>query len=50
MGVVFAKARRHGLAPGSETMTEHEYEGRLQHRFIRLLKASLFIKGVNFVS
>ena len=39
-----------GLAPDTKAMTEHESEGRLEHRFIRLLKASLFINGENFMS
>jgi hypothetical protein len=37
-----------GLASGAESMTEHKAEGRLQHCFIRLLKAGLFIEGENF--
>jgi len=36
------------LALGPEPMTEYESEG--PHRFIGLLKESLFIKGENFVT
>jgi len=32
----------------TESMAEHEPQGSFEHRFVGLLKASLFVKGENF--
>ena len=37
------------LAPGAESVAEHESQGSLQHRFVGLLEASLFVESENFV-
>lgn len=39
-----------GLTPRTKAVAEHETERGLQHRFIRLLQGSLFVKSQNFVS
>jgi len=38
------------LASGTKSMAEHKAKGSFQHRLVRLLKASLFIKSENLVS
>ena len=38
------------LTSRTESMAEHEPQGSFEHRFVGLLKASLFVKGENFVS
>jgi hypothetical protein len=38
------------LTSCTESMTEHESKRRLEHCFVGLLKASLFVKSENFVS
>ena len=38
------------LTPRTEAMAEHEPEGSLEHCFVGLLKASLFIKSENLMS
>ena len=37
------------LAPGAETVAEHESQRSLQHCFVGLLEASLFVESENFV-
>ena len=37
------------LASGTKSMAEHEPKGGLEHRFVRLLQASLFVKSENLV-
>jgi len=36
------------LTSRTESMTEHESEGRFEHCFVRLLKTSFFVKSENF--
>ena len=38
------------LTSCTESMTEHESKGRLEHCFVGLLEASLLVKSQNFVS
>ena len=58
-GMFLVDARPHEIDDGdvvarltsrTESMAEHEPQGSFEHRFVGLLKASLFVKGENFVS
>jgi hypothetical protein len=39
-----------GLTPSSEAVAEHETQRGFEHRFVRLLKASLFVKGEDLMA